>query len=189
MKTGGLVQSGASAAPQAAGQTRPSKRILVVDDDLSIRRSCARVLSCSGYQTETAEDGAAAWEALQDNDYDLLITDNRMPRVSGVELVKKVRSAHMRLPVILASGDLPAQELDGNAWLQSVATLAKPFSGDELLGTVEKVLHEADRACEQIEPPPIFSQGKFGLRAQVVSNHGCLQPPLVHQTCRSRPCD
>ena len=82
-----------------------------------------------------------------------------MPNVSGVDLVKKVRSAHMTLPVILASGDLPTRELARNPWLQPVATLAKPFTGEELLGTVKKVLREADRAREQTESLPIFSQG------------------------------
>ena len=133
--------------------------MLVVDDDVLIREFIAAVLSRFGYQTKTAQDGAAAWKALRANGYDLLITDNNMPRVSGVELVKKVRSAHMALPVILASGDLPTRELDRNPWLQPVATLAKPFTGEKLLGTVKKVLREADRAREQTEPLPIFSQG------------------------------
>src|SRR5690349_16480470 len=66
-----------------------------------------------------------------------------MPRISGVELVKKVRSAHMTLPIIMASGNLPAGDLDRAPWLRHVATLAKPFTGDELLGTVKKVLSES----------------------------------------------
>lgn len=105
-----------------------------------IRQLNAKVLSLFGYQTETAADGAAAWEALQANSYDLLITDNNMPKVSGVELVKKVRSARMALPVILASGAIPTQELDRNPWLQPVATLVKPFSSGQLLETVKEVL-------------------------------------------------
>jgi len=115
----------------------------LADDDDLIRQLYSRVLRCCGYQTETAEDGAAAWKALQAKSYDLLITDNNMPRISGVELVKKVRSAHMALPVIMASGNLPAGDLERNPWLLNVTTLAKPFTGDELLGTVEKVLRES----------------------------------------------
>jgi DNA-binding NtrC family response regulator len=134
-------------------------RILVVDDEALIRKSYAQVLRGFSYQTETAEDGAAAWEALQVNGYDLLVTDHNMPRVSGVELIKMVRSAHMALPVILASGNLPMRELEQNAWLQPVATLVKPFTGEELLNAVKKVLREADSAREQTELLPIFSQG------------------------------
>ena len=121
-----------------------------------IRKICARVLRDSGYLIETAEDGAAAWKALQANSYDLLITDNNMPKVSGVELVKNVRSAQMALPVILVSGNLPMAELEGDPWLQHVATLAKPFAGDELLGIVEKVLRESAITREQTESLPIW---------------------------------
>jgi CheY-like chemotaxis protein len=97
--------------------------------------SNAEALRCFGYQTDTAEDGAAGWEKLHSHSYDLLITDNRMPKVSGFELVKKVRSAHMILPVILASRTLPTEELDRNPWLQPVATLVKPFANGPLLET------------------------------------------------------
>jgi two-component system, chemotaxis family, sensor histidine kinase and response regulator WspE len=168
-----MRRSGASAAQQAGHQTHPFKRVLVVDDDLLIRQLNAAVLNRFGYRTKTAEDGAAAWKALQANSYDLLVTDHNMPKVSGIELVKKVHSAQMALPVILASGDLPWQELGRNPWLQPVATLAKPITGDQLLATVTKVLGEADSTREQIEPLPTFSQGNFGIRALVVSNPGC----------------
>lgn len=140
MRNNERLQSGQSPGAQARCHTNPSNRILVVDDDMLIRQLNAKVLSLFGYQTETAADGAAAWEALQANSYDLLITDNNMPKVSGVELVKKVRSARMALPVILASGALPTQELDRNPWLQPVATLVKPFSSGQLLETVKEVL-------------------------------------------------
>src|SRR5579872_6858146 len=118
------------------GGTHPTQRILVVDDDIFVRQTSADVLTLSGYQVDMAEDGEAGWEALHATPYDLLITDNNMPKVSGVELVQKVRSARMALPVILASGSLPPEDLN----LQLDAMLQKPFSGDELLGTVKKVL-------------------------------------------------
>ncbi|HEY5910657.1 MAG TPA: response regulator [Verrucomicrobiae bacterium] len=121
----------------------------MVDDEVLVRKIHAEVLSRSGYQTETAEDGAAAWEALQADGYHLLITDNHMPKVSGIELVKKMRSAHITLPVILASGAMPTEELDRYPWLQLAATLLKPFTDDELLETVKRVLRETDSAREQ----------------------------------------
>ena len=69
--------------------------------------------------------------------------------MSGVELVKKLRSARMTLPVILASGELPTEELDRNPWLQLATTLVKPFSRGQLLKTVREVLLAADntRGC------------------------------------------
>jgi DNA-binding response OmpR family regulator len=67
-----------------------------------------------------------------------------MPKVSGVELVKKLRCARMTLPVIMASGELPTEELDRNPWLQLAARLVKPFSSGQLLGTVGEVLLVAE---------------------------------------------
>lgn len=135
MKNTEILPTGELASAPTGCQAYPYNRILVVDDDADIRQVNADVLSRFGYQTETAADGAAAWEALQANGYDLLITDNNLPKVSGVELVKKVRSAHMTLPVILASRALPTEELDRNPWLQSVAALVKPFVSGQLLET------------------------------------------------------
>ena len=146
----------------ARGETHPGaqplcqgdapKRILVVDDDVVIRQDNAEMLSRFGYETETAEDGAAAWEALQDNVYELLITDNSMPKVSGVELVMKLRSAHMTLPVVLASGTIPMEAMKRNSSLRLAAILVKPFTMDELLVTVKEVLLAAGNAREQDEP-------------------------------------
>ena len=89
--------------PAGASRQRPAKsprRILLVEDDGAIRRINAQVLVRSGYQVAAAQDGAAGWEALHANDFDLLITDHSMPGLSGLELVKKVRRARMTLPVI-----------------------------------------------------------------------------------------
>ena len=127
-------------------QTNPPSHILVVDDDGDIRQLSAGALVRFGYRVDLAEDGAAAWKALQANSYDLLITDNKMPKLSGVELVKKLRSVGMTLPVVLASSAIPTEELERNPWLQLAATLEKPFSRGQLLETVREVLLAADDA-------------------------------------------
>src|ERR1700686_1182202 len=82
-------------------------RILVVEDDQTVRRFSATVLSDSGYQVDSAEDGAAAWDAIQTQHYDLVITDNKMPGLSGVELIERLHSMRVGVPVILASGIAP----------------------------------------------------------------------------------
>jgi len=138
----------------AGCRTNASKRILVVDDDMDICRVNAEVLSRFGYHVDSAEDGAVAWDTLQLNSYDLLVTDNQMPKVSGIELLKKLHAVRMALPVIMATGTLPTEEFTRYPWLQPAATLLKPFTGDELVGTVVKVLRATDSAPEQIEPRP-----------------------------------
>jgi DNA-binding response OmpR family regulator len=115
------------------------RRILVVEDDDDIRRFNAEALTGSGYHVEAAVDGAEGWEALNANPYDLLITDNNMPKLTGIELIKKLNDARMAVPVILASGLEHAHQV---AELRLAATLPKPFTLEELLGTVQKVLDE-----------------------------------------------
>jgi two-component system sensor histidine kinase and response regulator WspE len=139
------------AAPQH--KPNPRQRILVVEDDDEIRRLNAEVLMHSGYKVDTAVDGAVAWDALQLNTYDLLVTDHNMPKLSGVELLKKLHADRMALPVILVSGTIPTEKLKRHPWLQIQATLLKPFTADELLGTVRKVLRATNGDHEQLEPP------------------------------------
>jgi len=129
-------------------QTNPPHRILVVEDNILLRERNAKMLSRSGYAVDAAEDAAAAWETLSADSYDLLIINNSMPKVGGVELLKKLRAARMALPVIMAAGTLPTQEFATSPWLQPDATLLKPYSGKEMLRTVKKVLREADNAAE-----------------------------------------
>jgi DNA-binding response OmpR family regulator len=135
-------------------QLNQRQRILVVEDDEDVRRLNAEVLSGSGYKVDAAEDGAIAWDTLKLNSYDLLVTDNNLPRVSGVELLKKLRTARMTLPVILVSGTMPTNELNRHPWLQIDATLLKPYTPDELLAAVRKVLYATDGISGQAAPRP-----------------------------------
>ena len=128
------------------GQTNPSNRILVVDDSIAIREAIPKVLVNYGYRVDVAGDGEAGWEALHAIPYDLLITDHKMPKLTGVELVKKLRFAGMGLPVILASATLPLEALNRDPSLQVGAVLLKPFTVGELLEKVKGILG-ADAGC------------------------------------------
>ena len=128
----------------------------MVDDDSDLRVLYAEVLARPGYQVDAVEDGAAGWEALQVNNYNLLITEHSLPKVTGVELVKKLRAARMAVPVVLAAERLPTEELAQNPSLQLAAVLPKPFYISELLETVRAVLRATDSACGQIAPPPTW---------------------------------
>jgi DNA-binding response OmpR family regulator len=110
--------------------------ILVVDDDPLIRELNTEILIADGYQVDAAESGAVAWDMLQLNNYDLLITDNNMPKVSGLEL----RAAGMALRVIMATGTPSEEEFTRCLGLQLAATLIKPYTPVEFLETVKKVL-------------------------------------------------
>jgi CheY-like chemotaxis protein len=132
-----------AATPAGAGpDARPSRphRILVAEDEPTILELNTRALLGAGYQVDAAKDGAAAWDALQLNHYDLLVTDNSMPKISGVELLHKMHDADMALPVIMATGIAPRDEFDLYPWIRPAAMLCKPYSSSELLGTVKNLL-------------------------------------------------
>src|ERR1035438_2239808 len=99
----------ACASPQF--EASPGRRILVAEDDNSIRQLNTRVLLQSGYRVVAVKDGAEGWDALHASHFDLLITDNNMPKVTGVELVKMLHSTGMAMPVIMVTGAAPTEEL------------------------------------------------------------------------------
>ena len=132
----------------ARGRANSPASLLLVDDDADVRHLTAKALSSVGHQVDTAEDGAAGWAALQTNSYDLLITDHNMPKVSGVELLKQLRAARTALPAILISGAMPTEELNRHPRLQIEAMLLKPYTVEELLGTVAEVLRATSGASK-----------------------------------------
>jgi DNA-binding response OmpR family regulator len=154
MKDNELLQAGEPAGALVPGPTHSPPRILVVDDNSDVRRLYTEVLARPGYLVDAAEDGAAGWEAIQANSYNLMITENEMPGLTGVELVRKLRSARMVVPVVMAAVKLPTLELVQNPPLQLAALLPKPFYLSELLQTVRAVLRTTDSFREPITPPP-----------------------------------
>jgi len=96
-----------------------------------------------GYQVKTAIDGEAAWAELLASRYDLLITDDIMPKASGLALVRRIRVASMALSVIVASDRLDADDvakLNHDPWARFDAFVRKPFTTSELLAVVYRVL-------------------------------------------------
>jgi CheY-like chemotaxis protein len=124
-------------------------RILVADDDSAIRRLSTRALTHFGYSADSAEDGAEAWRSLETRRYDLLITDNSMPMISGLELLRRLHDARVAIPVIMASGTIPAKELERSPWLAPAAILQKPYTLYILLKAVADVLQTAGLSGRQ----------------------------------------
>jgi two-component system chemotaxis response regulator CheY len=129
--------------------SKSAHRILVVDDDISVRQLTTEMLIRAGFAVDAATDGAAGWEALQAKQYDLVITDNFMPNLTGIEMVKKIHARSMNLPVIMATAIFPQEEFQLHPWLESIPTLLKPFRAAELLSTVRKVLSASDDSRDQ----------------------------------------
>ncbi|HEV2691299.1 MAG TPA: response regulator [Verrucomicrobiae bacterium] len=126
------------AADQAA-EPAAGRRILVVEDDAIFRRFNIAILAAAGYQVDGAADGVAGWEALQLQNYDLLVTDNGMPRMTGLELVKRVHESHPQLPVIMATGSPPVLDFAKEYELKPVI-LIKPYTSGSLVTAVTNAL-------------------------------------------------
>ena len=134
-------------------ERRPTERILVVDDDCDARQLTVDLLTISGYDVEAVKDGAAGFEAVQAKRFDLIVTDNSMPKMSGVEMIEKVRSTFFAFPVIMATSYLPVAQFARRPWLTPDVMLEKPFSNDDLLAAVKKILHRGNGGGEPNIPP------------------------------------
>jgi two-component system, OmpR family, response regulator QseB len=104
------------------------RRILVADDDEVILNLITSVLAEAGFEVDGVPDGQEAWEALLSQSYDLLVTDNEMPRLAGLELIERIRHTGKRLPIIVASGNLSEEGARDYPQLEITAVIAKPFS-------------------------------------------------------------
>ncbi|MDQ3235886.1 MAG: hybrid sensor histidine kinase/response regulator [Pseudobdellovibrionaceae bacterium] len=126
-----------------AAPTSPS--ILVVDDDEEIREFAEAGLTAAGFHVYTADNGARAYSIFQRHKPQLIISDIRMNRVDGFELLAKVRESSPNTPVILFSGFYAGLERDlKHSNLKPDLFVDKPFRMGELVGHVKRLLGEAE---------------------------------------------
>ena len=149
MRTSKLSFQAANACGSTACAAHPVRRILVVDDDPFIRHRNAEALIRHGFEVNAVEDGGAGWQELQANHYHLVITENELPKLTGIELVGKLRSARLALPVILATEKLPAAQAARH--LHPMLTLLKPYTIEEFSDAVAVVLQAANGGCGNIK--------------------------------------
>ncbi len=123
-------------ADRKVSETR--RRILVVDDSLSVRKHLSGLLRGAGYDVTVAPDGRAALEELLVGRFDLVLTDLEMPRVHGFDLIERIRAEpHLRgLPVVVLSSRAGRRYRARAEALGADAFLAKPVNRRELLETL-----------------------------------------------------
>jgi PAS domain S-box-containing protein len=139
--------------------SKPSYRILVVDDEKAVRDLHLEVLTGAGYEVLAVANGALAWDAIQTQHFDLMITDNSMPKVSGVEVINKLIAANTKLPVIMVTGALPEHEFKRYSWLSNIAVLEKPVNNSAILSMVKKFLNEGKGILdEKVDPSELATK-------------------------------
>jgi DNA-binding NtrC family response regulator len=115
-------------------------RILIVDDEDIVVRSCLRILGGADYEVEVARGGPEALEKIDESPYDVLVVDIMMPEVNGLEVLQHVKKKQPDAEVIIVTGlsqtetALRAQELGAFAYLP------KPFAPEEIQGLVDDAL-------------------------------------------------
>jgi DNA-binding NtrC family response regulator len=117
-------------------------KILIVDDESIILESCRRVLEPEGFEVTIALTADEGLKQLEHDDFRLLIIDVKMPGHDGIYLIRQVKEKCPDMPVIVMSG-YPTPETISKAADEGSATfIAKPFTPDELLETVLKVIQD-----------------------------------------------
>jgi len=114
--------------------------VLLVDDDAGVRDFLANLLRGAGYRVTCAADGEEAWVALCADKYDVLVTDHSMPKLTGLDLIRRLRVGPLNaLPCVLVSGEIPWEEKDLLDLVRPGMAMAKPFSFLELLTCVRSL--------------------------------------------------
>ena len=123
--------------------SQPRKKILVVDDAGPVVVLCVNVLQALGYAVKGANRGDAALELIRKEPFDLMVLDYKMPGMSGFEVFAEARTVRPTMAVVLVTGHGTPDIINEANRMGFASILLKPFTSDELRGTVEKVL--ADR--------------------------------------------
>ncbi|HEY6839318.1 MAG TPA: sigma-54 dependent transcriptional regulator, partial [Geobacteraceae bacterium] len=136
-------------------------RILVVDDEPVIREGLRRVFPSDSYVVEAYAAGRTALERLQEDDFDLVVTDLKMPGMDGMELLRSIRILQPDVPVIIITGystiDSAVEAMKSGA----ADYVAKPFSPEQITEKVAKALDQRAVLCDEIY-----------LRKELRDNHG-----------------
>jgi two-component system response regulator AtoC len=129
------------------------KQILVVDDEPNLRRVLSAQLERDGYDVHTAEDGEQALQILKEHHLDLVITDLRMPKVDGMELLRRALELDDELPVVMITAhgtvDNAVEALKTGAF----DYLTKPFDQAEVRAIVRKALRTRDLSAAEATRP------------------------------------
>lgn len=114
-------------------------RILVVEDEELVRRMIQAALKQRGHRVDVCADGEEAFGRLQMSEYDVLITDYRMPRMTGLELIRSLDSS---IPTILMSSNTPEELALTDKDLAGLEFLRKPFGLTDLYAAIARAMRK-----------------------------------------------
>jgi DNA-binding NtrC family response regulator len=121
-------------------------KILVADDEAGVREFVERALATKGHVVTAVSDGSEALMALARSDFDILLTDIRMPVMDGVELALAVTKNHPTMPILMMTGFADERERAYNLDQLICDVVAKPFDLATICSKIEKALAAASKS-------------------------------------------
>jgi excisionase family DNA binding protein len=139
------AMGGGGSEGASANRLDPNRRqrVLVVDDEASIRDLLSKTLALAEYDVDTAPDGTSALDRIRAFGYDLLITDLKMPGMDGLTLIRQARRIKTDLPVIIITGFSTESSAIDAVNLGVAGYLTKPFRVPQVLAAASKALGAA----------------------------------------------
>jgi excisionase family DNA binding protein len=128
--------------PSAAPSVAARPRVLVVDDEKSIRELLVNTLALADYEADVAPDGQAAIDLLRRSHYDLMITDLKMPGLDGLAVIREAKRLQPAMPVIIITGYSTEASAIEAVNLGATGYLTKPFRVRKILATAARALGE-----------------------------------------------
>ena len=124
------------------------QKILVVDDEASLREMLVILLEREGYLVAQAETGLQAYERIRDEDFDLIVSDIRMPDMSGIELLRRLRAEEWDVAVLMITAFSSTEEAVEAMKLGAYDYITKPFKNDEIRLVIKNVLERKQLQVE-----------------------------------------
>lgn len=118
------------------------KKILAVDDSISIRKSISFVLSQEGYEVVEAVDGVDGLAKAKEDKFNLVITDINMPNMDGIEMIKQIRQTegYKFTPIIALTTENQDSKMQEGKAAGATGWIVKPFTSEKLLAIVKKII-------------------------------------------------
>lgn len=141
----------------------PKAKILVIDDEQIVLRSCNRILSEEEYEVHTVETGEEGLQRLAEQKFDVVLTDLKMPNISGMDILKAAMKSYPGIIVIMMTGYSTVETAVEAMKLGAYDYVPKPFSPDELIEAVKNALSKRKQADENLYVRAEESEVRDGL--------------------------
>jgi DNA-binding NtrC family response regulator len=124
-------------------------RIMVIDDDIGLRKTLFDILNARGYETFVAGNGAEGLALLQENPVNLVLTDLGLPDISGIDILGKVKTLYPAIQVLILTGSATVDSAVKATNLGAFSYLLKPYDIDQLLLQIQRAI-EKQRGEEEL---------------------------------------